>query len=246
MSATLRVRDVRSSRGPAWLAGGWRLFRGAPVVWMGLAAGWMLITLAFVLVPVIGGVAANLLQPVFFAGFAIAARRQAAGEPPEMGALFAGFRRPLRPLVNLGAILLVAEIAIFVVMSFLGLPGVGGGGEDVATLADYVRELQGKEWILVVGLVLTAVVKGALWFAPTVLAFHEMSTAHAVRWSVYAALSNLGAMLAYGVALTVVFVAGALPWGLGLAVAIPVMLASTYVGYAEVFEETAPEDPTPA
>ncbi len=214
---------------------------------MGLSAGWMLITLALVLVPVIGGVAANLLQPVFFASFAIAARKQLAGEAPEMGDLFLGFRRPLRPLVNLGAILLVAEIAIFFLMSLLGLPGVGDG-DEVATLADYVKALRGKEWILLVGLVLTALVKGALWFAPALLAFHELSTAHAIRWSLYAALSNLGAMLAYGIALTVVFVAGALPWGLGLLVAIPVMVASTYTGYAEVFEETAPaeEDATPA
>ena len=53
-----------------------------------------------------------------------------------------------------------------------------------------------------------------------------------MRWSVYAALSNVGAMVAYGLALTVVFVAGGdLPWGLGLLVVIPVMVASTYVGY---------------
>jgi len=114
-------------------------FRGAPMVWMGLSAGWMLITLALVLVPVIGGVAANLLQPVFFASFAMTARKQLAGEAPEMGDLFLGFRRPLRPLINLGA----------------------------------------------------------------------------------------------------------LPWGLGLLVVIPVMVASTYTGYAEVFEETG-EAPAPA
>jgi uncharacterized membrane protein len=214
---------------------------------MGLSAGWMLITLALVLVPLVGGVAANLLQPVFFASFAITARKQLAGEAPEMGDLFLGFRRPLRPLVNLGAILLVAEIAIFFLMSLLGLPGVGEG-EEVATIADYVKLLQGKEWILLVGLALTAVVKGALWFAPAILAFHDLSTAHAVRWSIFAALSNLGAMLAYGVALTVIFVAGALPWGLGLVVAIPVMVASTYTGFADVFEEAgpAPEEATPA
>jgi uncharacterized membrane protein len=90
-----------------------------------------------------------------------------------------------------------------------------------------------------VGLALTAVVKGALWFAPALLAFHELSTAHAIRWSLFAALSNVGAMLAYGIALTVVFVAGALPWGLGLLVVIPMMVASTYTGYADVFEEPA-------
>ena len=247
MDSTLRARDVRSSRGPAWLAGGWGHFRRAPMVWMGLSAGWMLITLALVLVPVIGGVAANLLQPVFFASFAIAARKQLAGEAPEMGDLFLGFKRPLRPLVNLGAILLVAEIGIFFLMSLLGLPGVGEA-DEVVTVTDYVRALQGKEWILLVGLALTAVVKGALWFAPALLAFHDLSTAHAIRWSLFAALSNVGAMLAYGIALTVLFVAGALPWGLGLLVVIPMMVASTYTGYADVFEEPpAPEDEaTPA
>ena len=244
MDSPIRVRDVRSSRGPAWLAGGWKHFRGAPMVWMGLSAGWMLITLALVLVPVIGGVAANLLQPVFFASFAMTARKQLAGEAPEMGDLFLGFRRPLRPLINLGALLLAVEIAIFYLMAALGLPGMGAGGEaeEIATIADYVRLLQGLEWILLVGLVLTALVKGALWFAPALLAFHELSTAHAIRWSLFAALSNVGAMLAYGIALTVVFVAGALPWGLGLLVVIPVMVASTYTGYAEVFEETAPQE----
>ena len=215
------------------------------MMWMGLSAGWMLITLALVLVPVIGGVVANLLQPVFFASFALAARKQLAGEAPEMGDLFIGFRRSVRPLLNLGAILLVAEIAIFFFMSLLGLPGVGGEGEEIMTVTDYVRQLQGREWILLVGLVLTALVKGALWFAPAILAFHELSTVHAVRWSLFAALSNVGAMLAYGVALTVVFVAGALPWGLGLMVVIPVMVASTYSGYADVFDETG-EAPTPA
>ncbi len=234
MESAIRVRDVRSSRGPAWLAGGWRHFRGAPLVWMGLSAGWMLITLALVLVPVIGGVAANLLQPIFFASFALTARKQLDGEAPEMGDLFLGFRRPLRPLVNLGAILLVAEIGIFFLMSLLGLPGVGDG-EEVVTVVDYVRLLQGKEWILVAGLALTAIVKGALWFAPALLAFHEISTAHAVRWSVFAALSSLGAMLTYGIVLTVIFIAGALPWGMGLIVVIPLMVASTYTGYADVF-----------
>lgn len=241
MESPIRVRDVRSSRGPAWLAGGWNHFRGAPMVWMGLSAGWMLITLALVLVPVIGGVAANLLQPVFFASFAMTARKQLAGEAPEMGDLFLGFRRPLRPLINLGALLLAVEIAIFYLMAALGLPGMGAGDEagEIATIADYVRLLQGLEWILLVGLVLTALVKGALWFAPALLAFHELSTAHAIRWSLFAALSNVGAMLAYGIALTVLFVAGALPWGLGLLVVIPVMVASTYTGYADVFEEPA-------
>jgi uncharacterized membrane protein len=206
---------------------------------MGMGAGWIVITLGLLMVPLIGGIAANVLQPVFFASFALAARKQEKGGTIEMGDLFSGFRRPLMPLANLGALLLVAELAIFALLALLGLPGLSADDQGTISMADFVREMQGKEWILLVGLVLTALVKGALWFAPAVLAFHDLSTAHAVRWSVYAALSNIGAMLLYGIALTVAFALAILPWGLGLMLAIPVMIASTYAGYREVFEEDA-------
>ena len=249
MASALRVRDRRSSRGIAWLAGGWSLFKGRPIAWIAMGTGWMAITLGLLVVPLVGGVVANLLQPVFFASFALAAAKQAAGGPVEVGDLFAGFQRPLKPLINLGAILLVAEIGIFALLALLGLPGLETKEGQGPNLAEFARQLQGREWILVVGVALTAVVKGALWFAPALLAFHELTTAHALRWSVYAALSNLGAMLVYGVALTLAFAVGILPWGLGLLVVIPVMLASTWAGYADVFEDEGEgegETPTPA
>jgi hypothetical protein len=237
---TIRVRDLRPSRGPMWLAEGWRIFRGGPMAWIGLSVGWMVITLGLVLVPLIGGVVANLLQPIFFASFALAASKQLSGGRVEMGDLFSGFRLPLRPLVNLGALLLMVELAIFFLMSVLGLPGVGGADGEISSVTEYVAALQGKEWILLVGFALTALVKGALWFAPALLAFHTLSTAHAVRWSVYAALSNFGALVTYGIALTVLFVAAIVPYGLGLLVVVPMMVASTYSGYADVFEDPAP------
>ena len=212
-----------------------------------MGAGWIVITLGLLVVPIIGGIAANVLQPVFFASFALAARKQEQGGAVEMSDLFSGFRRPLMPLANLGAILLLAELAIFALLALLGLPGLSAGAEGTVSIADFARELQGKEWILLVGLVLTAIVKGGLWFAPAVLAFHEMTTAHAVRWSLYAALSNLGAMALYGLALTIAMAAAILPWGLGLLIVIPVMVASTYSGYREVFAETGTEpETTPA
>ncbi len=245
MAASLRTRDVPARHGPGWLAGGWRIFRGRPLVWMGLGAGWILITLALLMVPVLGGLVANVLQPVFFASFALAARRQEQGEAIEMGELFSGFRRPLMPLANVGALLLVAEIAIFALLALLGLPGLEADAEGKLSIAEFARELQGKEWIVILGFLLTALVKGALWFAPAVLAFNDLSAAHAVRWSVYAALSNAGAMILYGIALTLCFFAAILPWGLGLMLVIPVMVASTYAGYREVFLE-GDEAPTPA
>ena len=86
------------------------------------------------------------------------------------------------------------------------------------------------------GFALTVLVKGALWFAPPLIALHDMPVSHAMRWSTYAALANLGAMLVYGIALMGLFFVALIPWGLGLLVVIPIIVISTYVGYREVFE----------
>lgn len=238
MDASIRVADLPAGRGAAWLAESFRLFRANPLAWIGLCAGWISITFALIVIPFVGGVLANFLQPAFFASFAIAAFKQEAGERFAMVELFSGFRRSLRAQLNLGALLLVAEIAIFALMAFMGLPIAGASEKDV-TVAEYVEMLQGKEWILVTGFALTAVVKGALWFAPPLIAFHGLTTMHAIRWSIYAALSNLGAMAVYGAVLMALFFVGLIPWAVGLVVVIPMMAISTFVGYREVFEPKA-------
>jgi hypothetical protein len=235
MDATIRVAEVPAGRGFSWLAEAFGLFRRKPAAWLALCIGWIVITFALILMPFIGGVIANFLQPAFFASFAIAAYRQTQGEAIGMGDLFAGFRRNLRSLVNLGALLLMAEIMIFAMMALLGLPMSAPEGPS-PSVADYVELWKGKEWILALGFCLTVAVKAAVWFAPPLIAFHGMSTAHAIRWSVYAALANLGAMFVYGLALFAIFFVGFIPWGIGLLVVIPVMVVSTFIGYRDVFE----------
>jgi len=235
MDAAINVAEIKASRGAAWLAESFTLFRRAPLAWLGLCAGWIAITFGLILMPFIGGVIANFLQPVFFASFAIAAYRQGAGERVVVADLFSGFKRNVRPLVNLGALLLLAEIAIFAFMALLGLP-MAATGDRAFTLDEYVGALKGKEWILSTGFLLTVIVKGALWFAPPLIAFHGMTTVQAIRWSVFAAISNLGAMIVYGSLLLGVFLLALIPWALGLIVVIPMMVISSYVGYREVFE----------
>jgi uncharacterized membrane protein len=238
----LRVRDVKAARGASWMGGGWDLFRRRPGIWSGFALGWIAITLGLFLVPLVGGVIANILQPIFFASFAVAARKQLAGERIEMGDFFAGFQRNARALANIGALLLIAGMAIFALMGVLGLPMAAGSGSAMPDFTDYFQQLEADDWLIIIlGFTLLAALKGALWFAPALLAFHDLTTMHAIRWSVYAALSNIGAVFAYGAVLVIVFFVAIIPWGLGLALAIPVMLASTYIGYADVFEETPAE-----
>ena len=235
----MRVAELPGSRGAGWLGESFRMFRANALVWIGLCSGWISITFALMLVPVIGMVVSNFLQPVFFASFAICGYKQQAGERVMMADLFTGFRRNLRPLVNLGAILLLAQLAILVLMAMLGLP-TAGTSQGEFDVADYVESLKGKEWILATGFLLTMVVKGALWFAPPLIAFHGMTTMQAMRWSLYASISNLGTMIVYGVVLMGLFLIALIPWALGLVVVIPLTAISTYVGYREVFESATP------
>ena len=239
MDASIKVTEVPARRGVRWLVEAFNLFKQKPLAWIGLCAGWLVVTFGLLLLPLIGGVIANFLQPVFFASFAIVALRQLHGEKILMGDLFLGFRRNLRPLVNLGAVLLMSEIAIFALMALLGLP-MAAAGDKPFTVNEYVDALKGKEWILIIGFILTVAIKGAVWFAPPLIALHDMSMAHAVRWSVYACLANMGAMVLYGLALFTIFFGALIPWLLGLIVVIPVMAISTYIGYREVFEASEP------
>jgi uncharacterized membrane protein len=235
MDANMKVAELPASRGAAWLVQSFNLFRRAPLTWIGLCAGWIVITFGLMVVPLIGMVASNFLQPVFFASFAICAYKQAAGEPISINDLFSGFRHHVRSLINLGALLLLAQLIILVVMALLGLPTANSEQRDVS-IAEYVELLKGKEWILAIGFLLTVLVKGAVWFAPPLIAFHGMSMTQSIRWSVYAAISNIGAMMVYGAVLLGLFMLGLIPWALGLVVVIPLAAISTYICYREVFE----------
>ena len=231
----MSVAEVRASRGASWLAESWRLFRDAALTWIALCAGWIVLTFGLMVIPLVGVVVSNFLQPVFFASFAIAAHKQRAGERIQMNDLFSGFRHHVRALINLGALLLLAQLVVLVIMAVLGLPTASTGERDL-TIGEYMELLHGKEWILLVGLSLLVVVKGLVWFAPPLIAFHGMSTTQAIRWSVYAAISNVGAMLVYGTVLLGLFLVALIPWALGLIVVFPLAAISTYVSYREVFE----------
>jgi hypothetical protein len=234
VDATITVAELPASRGAGWLADAFRIFRRAPLAWIGLCAGWIAITVGLILIPFLGIVIANLLQPAFFASFAICAYRASAGEPFTAADLFAGFKRNMRALLHVGTVLLVAELAISILMVVLGLP-VLKGGEQI-TVEEYANALQANLWIVAVGLVLTALVRGALWFAPPLISFHGMGAMQAMRWSLYAAIANLGTMILYALVLFAIFFLAMLPYAAGLVLVVPLMAISTYVGYRDVFE----------
>lgn len=235
MDASTRVAELPASRGAGWLVESWRLFRDASLTWIGLCAGWIILTFGLMVIPLVGVVASNFVQPVFFASFAIAAHKQRAGERIRINDLFSGFRYHVRSQINLGALLLLVQLAALVLMALLGLPSANTPDREL-TIAEYMEVLHGKEWIVAVGALLIMAAKLLVWFAPPLIAFHGMSTMQAIRWSAYATIANIGTMLVYATVLLGLFIVAAIPWALGLLVVVPLTAISTYVSYREIFE----------
>jgi hypothetical protein len=236
MDASIQVAELSPSRGGAWLGEAFRLYRRKPFAWIGLCTGWILLTLAMLQIPALGPAIEGFLQPVFFASFAIAAFRQVAGEPVLMGDLFSGFRRNVRALVQLGAIQMIAELAIAIPFWYFVMPPVTVT-DGTIDLPAYLESLKGREWAIALGLALLSAVKGAFLFAPQLIAFNDdMGPTQAIRWSVYAAISNLVPLIVYGFSLAALMFLGLVTWGLGFLVVIPMMVISTFTGYREIFE----------
>jgi uncharacterized membrane protein len=89
---------------------------------------------------------------------------------------------------------------------------------------------------LLIALALLVPVMMAMWFAPTLILFNNMSAVDAMKQSFAASLRNIVPFLIYGVIAFVLNIIAAIPFGLGYLV----LVCSLYMSYKDIFSETAP------
>ncbi len=235
----MNVIDVPARAGAGWIRQSWTMFLAQPAGWIALLSCWALLTIAIVaIVPVVGPALATMVQPGLFAGFLIAARAQEDGIPVTVSQLFAGFRFNGRALISLGSLVLLAELMAMVVLTWLGFPRTIPVAENGLPDIDAYRAMfDGKEWLIFAAPALALLIKGVLWFATPLLAFHSMRVSHAIRWSFYAFIANFLPMLLFGVLMFGILFLAAIPMLLGLLVAMPIYALTHYASYKEVFRE---------
>ncbi len=225
---------VPAGNGWAWIAQGWELFRKAPGTWIAMVIVVFVIFCALAFIPVLGSLAGVVLGPVFTAGLVMAGRTLAQGGEARFGQLFGGFRHRFGVLAAVGAVYLVATVAIVFVVSLAS--GVGlltlVGAESPqdpaaigATLAIAV--------LLILALMLPLLM--AVWFAPPLVAFHELGAFEAMKQSFMGCLKNMLPFLLYGAILLVASIVATIPLLLGWLVLGPVMAASIYTAYRDIY-----------
>lgn len=220
-----------------WIKDGFSMVVACPAAWIGAVLIWTVLNMVMSLIPLVNFLAA-LVTAVFMGGIMLGAHEQHSGGRFTIGHLFAGFSTRFGPLFLVGVLYMVGMIALVVIMVLLA------GGLFAATVGlpvsgtDPPAGLPAAPVILLPALVsvaLTIPLLMAYWFAPALVALDDVAVLAAMGMSFRACLRNILPFLLYGLLTLVLLILGAIPLLLGLLIVIPVIVASVYAGYRDIF-----------
>ncbi len=227
---------VGAGNGWQWIADAWGYFARQPGVWIALAVIFVVIAVVLNMIPVIGSLALALLAPVFAGGIALGCRAMHEGGELEIAHLFAGFKHNTGKLVMIGVLNLAAWFVIGLVIVVVGGASLAalvmGGDPGAARVAASTGIIV---LALLIGLALAVPVYMALWFAAPLVALNDFDTVAALKTSFFACVRNIVPFLLYGIVLFAAAIIASIPFGLGWLVLGPVLAASVYTAYRDIF-----------
>lgn len=227
-------RTVAAGRGWDWLVEAFALFRKQAGIWILIAVALGVVFIVLGMIPVLGSFLSALLFPIFGGGLMLGCKDLDRGGPFEFEHLFAGFRQKTGDLVLVGAFNLLAWVVIFFAVAavigggfFMGVMrgGIAGAGVSMASM-------------LLAALLVAALsvpLYMATWFAPALIVLEDMPAGAALKLSFFACLRNWLPFLVYSIVLLVLGVVAAIPAGLGYLILVPVLIASVYTAYRDIF-----------
>jgi uncharacterized membrane protein len=223
-----------AGNGWTWIAEGWELFKRQPGMWIGIVLLLFVIMIGAALIPFVGGPLITLFGPVFAAGIMIGCKALESGHELELAHLFAGFQSHTGTLIAVGALYLVASLVVMLIVGVTMGVGMAAmmGQADPATMEALGMTIV-LAMLIMAALLLPVVM--AVWLAAPLVVFHEHSALDAMKASFTGCLKNILAFLLYGVVLFAFSVVATLPIGLGWLVLGPVIAASVYASYRDIY-----------
>jgi hypothetical protein len=253
------ARRLPARHGILWLLAGFALFRRQPPLMTALTFGYLLTVIAVNLIPHVGPVLLPLLLPVLTVILANGCRAIERGQAFAGESLMFSLSVQRVGLVRLGGLHLIGS-------SLLVLGGLAFG--EPINISDGMSQEEAAALLTDLGilLVVASPLLMAFWFAPLLTAWNGVSAGKSLFFSFVASWRNWRAFAMYGLALAVVgavlpglilIIAGLISQSLLaiLSVALrmllifilaPVMVASVYLSYRDVFETRDPVEASPA
>ena len=227
-------RALDGGHGWTWITSAFDLFMKQPGMWVLLFIIWLACSMVLAVIPLLGGIANMLLYPVFAAGFMLVCRALDSGEPAEVALMFGGFKQKTSDLMVVGLLALAGIVVVMVPAMLIA----GGAGVFAAVQGGTAAVMAMGLSIVLILLVVVAIsvpVYMALWFAAPLVLFHDLKPVDALKASFHGCLKNVIAFLLYGIVMLVLFAVALIPFGLGVLVLGPVMIATIYTAYRDIF-----------
>lgn len=227
-------------RGVGWLSESFDYFKAS-------AGGWIITCLVglviMVVLSIVPGV--NFLMSVatycWLGGLMIGCKAQYDGEPFELSYLFRGFQDKLGPLLALGGIMLLANVAAMLV-SFGAMAGtlMGIGGGDAQEEFGQLIAQQGPAALMLPILIYLALIiplTMLVWFAPALICLGDVSIFQAMRLSFAGCLKNILPMFIYSLVLIIAMIVASIPIMLGWFVLGPMIYISVFLMFKDIYVE---------
>lgn len=231
-------RSVAAGNGWAWITQAWELFKGQKGTWMGLFVILAVIVIVLNILPLIGPFLLIFLSPVLYGGVMLGCDTLRNGGELKVGDLFAGFSNKTGRLIGVGGATLLAIIGVLVVIMLIFGAEMARMMMGTEPSPEQVREM-GLRLVLVplIMLALSLPIYMALWFATPLIVLNDFGVGAALKVSFRACLKNILPFLVFGVAFFLLAIVASIPVLLGWLALGPVLLASLYTSYRDIFYE---------
>jgi hypothetical protein len=239
-------RHVAADSGLRWIADAFRMIASNPAPFLSMG----LVVAVIALVPLLGALALGVFGPALYAGIAYAAREQSSGRRAEVQHLFRGFQLPGKLPRLLLLCLPGLAAGLIVVVLLVALLGSALAGLDTTAIENSpeLGAALGARGLLfaVLALAIGVAAYALVFFAVPRVILTDIEPVPAMRESLQACLTNLGAFLLFFALLLVgaVMLSLLLSWLppiiaqlIATAVMIPVVSAALYFAWRDVFGE---------
>lgn len=223
-------RAVNAGRGVQWLLEGFNYFKQDAGIWIAIMIIGFVLLVILNLIPLVNFLV-SFTAYIWLGGLILGCKAQYDREPLQINHLFAGFKEAFVPLLVLSIVLMVLVIVIMAIcMGSAMMPMMGIGGEP-----DFSNMGQGflLGFLIAMALIIPVTMMG--WFAPALIVLHKVPVFQAMMMSFQGCLKNIVPFLLYSIVLLVLMVVAMIPLGLGLLILAPMIYASIFIAYKDIF-----------
>ena len=221
-----------AGKGTDWIKSAFLLFKQSPGTWILTMILGFIIVIVTNLIPVVGSIFGFVTTYIWTAGLIYGSSQQDKGLPFKVSYLFSGFKLAPGKLIGLSVAMGVLSMLIMLIcMGPMIFDMMMGQFDETSLDTDPLQFI--LYFLIAMALMLPLMM--ATWFAPALIIFHQFGLIRAMKYSFMACLKNFVAFLVYGLVFFLIMIIAMIPAGLGMLVVVPMLYASMYTAYKDIF-----------